>query len=81
MKRKIENLNAEELGRVQRAAAGEPLGARLLWSVDEVAQMLGCSPWTIRKWEYEGKLKAVRLGGLVRFEREAVESFIAAARG
>jgi excisionase family DNA binding protein len=49
-------------------------------SVGEVAKIFDCSNWTVRNWEYEGKLKAIRLAGLVRFERSAIEDFINAAR-
>jgi excisionase family DNA binding protein len=42
--------------------------------------MLGCSPWTVRKWETQGRLKAVRLGKLVRFEMGTIREFIAAGR-
>ena len=57
-----------------------PDAQRLVLSVSEVAQMLGCSPWTVRKWETQGRLKAVRLGKLVRFEMGTIREFIAAGR-
>jgi excisionase family DNA binding protein len=58
----------------------EDLRQKPFLDVNEVGQLFGCSPWTIRNWEYEGRLKAIRLAGLVRFERSAIEEFIQAAR-
>jgi excisionase family DNA binding protein len=51
-----------------------------LLDVNGVAKLLGCSPWTVRKWETEGRLEATRLGKLVRFDMEAIRAFIAAGR-
>ena len=33
-----------------------------LLNLDQVAQILSVSKWTLRKWDNEGKLKAVRIG-------------------
>ena len=51
-----------------------------LLDVNGAAEYLGVSPWTIRRWEFDGKLHAVRLGKLVRFEPSEVQPFIAEGR-
>lgn len=33
-----------------------------LLSLEETAEMLGLSVWTLRKWDNNGKFKAVRVG-------------------
>jgi excisionase family DNA binding protein len=47
-------------------------------TVQESAGQVGCSPWLIRKEIREGKLRAVRLGRVVRVLDEDLASF---ARG
>lgn len=48
-----------------------------LWTVDEVAQFLGVSPKTVRKWQLAGSLPFVKLGGkLVRFQPEAIRAWV-----
>jgi excisionase family DNA binding protein len=42
--------------------------ARLLWNVKEVGAALGLSPWTIRRYIIDGKLRIVRLGRRVLVE-------------
>ena len=44
-----------------------------LLTTDEVARILGCSEAAVRKWRSQGRLKAVKLGRLVRFRAEDVE--------
>lgn len=44
-----------------------------LVSTKEASAMFGCSEAAIRKWCYQGRLKPVKLGRLVRFRREDVE--------
>ena len=33
-----------------------------VFSIDKVADLLSLSPWTIRKWISDGKLKSCKLG-------------------
>jgi excisionase family DNA binding protein len=42
--------------------------AKLLWNVKETGIALGLSPWTIRRYISEGKLKTIRLGRRVLIE-------------
>jgi excisionase family DNA binding protein len=35
---------------------------KLLWNVKEAGTALGLSPWTIRRYITEGKIRTVRLG-------------------
>jgi hypothetical protein len=53
---------------------------RAFLDANQVSLLFGCSPWTLRNWEVQGKLRAIRLAGLVRFEKSAIEEFIAACR-
>jgi len=42
--------------------------AKLLWNVKEAGTALGISPWTIRRYISEGKLRSVRIGRRVLVE-------------
>ena len=48
-----------------------------LKSVDEAAGLLGISPWTVRSYIRDGKLKPVRLGRRVLLTEDALERLIA----
>lgn len=51
----------------------ENLGSQGLFTAEQVAEVLGVSVKTIRKWRYQGKLKAVKVGErCVRYRREDV---------
>lgn len=41
---------------------------RLLWNVNEAGTALGLSPWTIRRYISDGKLRPVRIGRRVLVE-------------
>jgi excisionase family DNA binding protein len=48
-----------------------------LWTVDDVARFLGVAPKTVRKWQLNGALPFVKLGGkLVRFRPAAVQEWV-----
>lgn len=49
---------------------------RVYYTTIDVAERLGVSPNTIRKWFATGRLRGVKVGRLVRFTEEAVEDFI-----
>jgi excisionase family DNA binding protein len=51
-----------------------------LRDVKGAAQLLAVSPWTIRAYIRQGKLRAVRLGRLVRLDQEELARFIAKAK-
>ena len=54
-----------------------PVAADLL-TVRDIAQLLGVSPGTIRRWRREGKLPpAVEIGGVVRWRADAIGAWIA----
>jgi len=48
-----------------------------LKSVEEAAELLGISTWTVRGYVRDRKLKPVRLGRRVLLEEEELERFIA----
>jgi excisionase family DNA binding protein len=50
---------------------------KALYDVKAAAQALAVSPWTIRAYIRDGKLRAVRLGRLVRLEEAELERFVA----
>jgi excisionase family DNA binding protein len=50
---------------------------RALKSIDEAAGLLGISPWTVRAYVREGKLKPVRLGRRVLLPEEELERLVA----
>lgn len=43
-----------------------------LLNLEQVAQILGVSKWSLRKWDNEGKFKAVRVGTHRRYRKEDV---------
>lgn len=49
-----------------------------LLSLNQTAKVLNVSPWTLRKWDNEGILKAVRIGTRKdrRYTREVIIQFI-----
>ena len=53
---------------------------KALYDVKRAAQALAVSPWTIRAYIRDGKLKPVRLGRLVRLEEAELERFVAQAQ-
>jgi len=50
---------------------------RALKSMEEAAVLLGISPWTIRGYIRDGKLRPVRLGRRVLMEEAELERFVA----
>lgn len=52
-----------------------------LHDVKTAAKVLLVSPWTIRAWIRDGKLRAVRLGRLVRLDEAELQRFLEVARG
>jgi excisionase family DNA binding protein len=50
---------------------------RALKSIEEAAGLLGISPWTIRSYIRDGKLKPVRLGRRVLLEEDELERLVA----
>jgi len=53
---------------------------KALYDVKAAAQVLAISHWTVRVYIRERKLKAVRLGRLVRLEEQELERFVAQAQ-
>ena len=49
---------------------------RALKSVDEAAGLLGISPWTVRAWIREGRLRPVRLGRRVLLSEAELERLV-----
>jgi excisionase family DNA binding protein len=47
-----------------------------LLDVKGAAEALAVSPWTIRAYIRDGKLRAVRIGRLVRLEAAELERFV-----
>jgi excisionase family DNA binding protein len=51
-----------------------------LYNVRDAAQVLAVSPWTVRLYIREGKLRPIRLGRLVRLDEQELEKFVLAAK-
>jgi len=47
-----------------------------LLSIEDSAGLLSISPWTVRKYIREGKLRPVRIGRRVLLEESELERFI-----
>ena len=52
-----------------------------LYDVKGAGELLAVSPWTIRAAIRNGKLRAVRIGRLVRLDEEELQKFVAEAKG
>jgi excisionase family DNA binding protein len=50
---------------------------RLALNINEAAQLISVSPWTIRAWIKQGKLRATRLGRRVCVTPEALRKLVA----
>jgi len=63
-------------------AAAHPLesGTVRLLDYEQVATLLGCTPRLVRKLVETRKLDSVKVGRLVRVERQALDRFIAENR-
>ncbi len=51
-----------------------------LLSITEAADILGLKVSTLHEWTSKKKIEHVRVGGLIKFEQEAIERFIEANR-
>ena len=51
-----------------------------LRNINETAQLLGISPWTVRLYVRNGKLRAVRIGTRVLLEENELERFVTEAK-
>jgi len=49
----------------------------MLWTVNDLAQRLQINPSTLYAWARQGKIPSVKIHGLVRFSREAIEHWVA----
>jgi excisionase family DNA binding protein len=55
-----------------RFVLSEPKTWPELLTLDQTAQILGVSKWSLRRWDNEGKFKAVRMGSHRRYKKEDV---------
>jgi excisionase family DNA binding protein len=53
---------------------------RLVFDVKEAARVLSISPWTIRRYITDGKLKPVRIGRRVLIEPAELQRLVEAGR-
>jgi excisionase family DNA binding protein len=51
-----------------------------LLNVKDAANLLAVSPWTIRAYIRDGRLRPVRIGRLVRVEQQELERFVLESR-
>lgn len=51
------------------------------YSVNELAEVLGVNPMTVRRLEQRGELKSHSIGRIKRFRREDIEAYLKRARG
>ena len=58
------------------------ISAREFLDVNDTAALLGCSPWTVRLWVKQGRLKPFKVSTkLLRFHRSAIDEFMGACQG
>src|SRR6202007_948168 len=49
---------------------------KALHDVKDTAALLAVSPWTVRAYIRDGKLKPIRLGRLVRLDEDEIQRFV-----
>lgn len=49
---------------------------KIALGIDEAAELISVSPWTIRKWIQQGKLVPTRLGRRVCLTPDALRKFV-----
>lgn len=47
-----------------------------LLNIDEISDLLGVKPSTVRKWVHLGFIPHVKLGRAVRFEKKTIEEWV-----
>ena len=52
----------------------------MLLTIREVSQLLHVKPSTLYAWAAQGRIPCFKLHGLVRFERDAIEHWVASFR-
>jgi excisionase family DNA binding protein len=53
----------------------ESTAVGVLYTTDEVAQLMKTTRRTVQRWIREGKLKAIEVGGQYRVRQEALAAF------
>jgi excisionase family DNA binding protein len=51
-----------------------------LYDIQDVARILAVSPWTVRAYIRNHKIRPVRIGRLVRVDDQELEKFVAEAK-
>jgi excisionase family DNA binding protein len=51
-----------------------------IYTIEQAAEVLHIKPRTLREWIRQEKVKAFKLGGLVRIHEEDLQEFIDSAR-
>jgi excisionase family DNA binding protein len=80
---RVQQKGGSEVGRVRLPAGRDDADERTdhqmtkMLDVEEVAAILGCSVAAVRKWQYQGRLRRVKVGRLVRIPAEDVERLCA----
>jgi excisionase family DNA binding protein len=49
-------------------------------TVVDVSRLMRCSTLTVYRWERAGRLRGIRVGGLLRFKAEDVQALIDGGR-
>ena len=65
---------------IREIREGEEQKMKPLWSVEKAAELLGLSPWTLRAYIRDGRLRPVRLGRRVLLEESELERFVARSK-
>lgn len=50
-------------------------------NVETVADMLNHTPYTLRKWAREKKIKSIKVGSRILFKREWIDAFLKKQEG
>ena len=53
---------------------------RKLFGVNEAAEILGFSPWTLRSWAYSGKIASHKVSTRLMFSKQDLDDLIQTSR-
>jgi excisionase family DNA binding protein len=58
----------------------ENKGRTILWNVEQAAAALAISPWTVRAYIRQGRMRPIRIGRRVLFEPQECQRFMKACK-
>ena len=58
-------------------SADDPNGQDRILTVEQIAELIGVTPYTVRQWARDRKIPALRLGKYWRFRESSIRQWLA----